>query len=172
MSTAAVVFRKTAKGTEEMEKRVHGLPAKVRRLLILIDGKRSIDQLRELAPSDDLTHTLGMLEEDGFIEVGAMQTAAGPAPVPAGPLPAITAFRDDPAPDDAMRVQLSRNFMSNTLNAFVGTLGTSALLDRIAAAESLVTLRGCFDEWYLAIVSSRDGRRQAEALRAKLLETI
>ena len=33
-------------------------------------------------------------------------------------------------------------------------------------------MRQLFDEWYHAIVSSRDGRRQAEHLRGKLLEVI
>ena len=71
-----------------------------------------------------------------------------------------------------MRLQLSRNFMANTINAFSGSLGNSSLLERLEAAHSLTDLRLCFDEWYQAIVISRDGRREAEALRAKLLETI
>ena len=173
MGNGAVVFHKTPKGVEEMEKRNHGLTPKVRRLLIMIDGKRSVDTLREMALADDLSHTLGVLEEEGFIEVAGVATAGGATvPAPAGPLPSITAFRDDPAPDDPMRLQLSRNFMQNTLNAFVGALGVSGLLDRLDAAQNLGDLRVCFDEWYQAIVSSRDGRRQAVALRAKLLETI
>lgn len=172
MGSTAVVFHKTAKGIEEMEKRAYGLSPKVRRLLIMVDGKRSVDTLREMALSDDLTHTLGMLEEDGFIEVSALQTSAGLAPAPAGALPSITAFKDEPPPDDPMRLQMSRNFMANTLNAFVGALGTSALVERLEGAQSLNELRACYDEWYQSIVTSRDGRRQAEALRAKLLETI
>lgn len=173
MSNGAVLFHKTAKGIEEMEKRNHGLGPKVRRILIMIDGKRSVDALREMIPADDLMHTIGMLEEDGFIEVFAMAKPNGATvAVPAGPLPSITAFRDDPAPDDPVRVQMSRNFMENTLKAFVGSLGTSGLIDRLDEAHSLNDLRTCFDEWYQAIVSSRDGRREAEKLRSKLLETI
>lgn len=172
MSNGSVVFHKTAKGVEEMEKRSHGLSPKVRRVLIMIDGKRSVDALREMALSDDLSHTIGALEEEGFIEVAAMATAAGLVPAPAGALPSITAFRDDPAPNDPMRLQMSRNFMANTVNAFAGSLGNSSLLERISAAGSLDDLRRCFPEWYQAIVMSRDGRREAEALRAKLLETV
>ena len=173
MGNGAVVFHKTAKGVEEMEKRNHGLTPKVRRILIMIDGKRTVDGLREMITADDLSHTLGMLEEEGFIEVAAVAApSGGVVPAPAGNLPSITAFRDDPPPDDPMRLQMSRNFMENTLNAFVGALGMSALIDRLDNATSLTDLRACFDEWYQAIVTSRDGRRQAEALRAKLLETI
>ena len=70
------------------------------------------------------------------------------------------------------RLQQARNFMLNTLNAFVGALGTSSLQDRIAAARNQAEMRQLFDEWYHAIVSSRDGRREAEQLRSKLLEVI
>ncbi|TXG87510.1 MAG: hypothetical protein E6R10_07840 [Rhodocyclaceae bacterium] len=172
MSNGAVVFHKTAKGVEEMEKRCHGLTPKIRRVLIMIDGKRSVDALREMALADDLTHTIGALEEEGFIEVMGIAGARGVAPAPAGPLPSITAFKDESPPADPMRLQLSRNFMANTINAFCGALGNSSLLERLDAAHSLNDLRLCFDEWYQAIVSSRDGRREAEALRARLLDTI
>jgi hypothetical protein len=172
MSNGKVVFHKTAKGVEEMEKRNHGLTPKVRRILIMVDGKRTVDGLREVIAADDLTHTLGELEEAGFIEVQAIATAAGIVAAPEGQLPSITAFRDTPPPDDPMRLQLSRNFMINTINAFVGALGNSSLLDRLEGAATLTDLRACFDEWYQAIVTSREGRRQAEALRAKLLETV
>jgi hypothetical protein len=114
-----------------------------------------------------------VLEEEGFIEVMALAAANGAVvAAPAGPLPSITAFRDEPPPEDPIRLQMSRNFMENTLKAFVGSLGMSALIDRLEEAKSLADLRACFDEWYQAIVSSRDGRREAEKLRAKLLETI
>lgn len=172
MSNGKVVFHKTAKGTEEMEKRNHGLTPKVRRLLIMVDGKRTVDTLREMALADDLSHTLGELEEAGFIEVASISTAAGSVAAPAGPMPSITAFLDTPPPNDPMRLQMSRNFMTNTINAFAGALGNSSLLEHLETAQDLESLRGHFDDWYQSIVSSRDGRRQAEALRAKLLETI
>jgi len=41
----------------------------------------------------------------------------------------VGAFRELPATGDALRRQQARNFMMNTLNAFVGSLGASSLLD-------------------------------------------
>ena len=68
---------------------------------------------------------------------------------------------------------MARNFMTNTLNAFVGSLGTSGLLDRIEKSEGTsATACICTDEWYHAIVMSRDGKREAESLRTKLLNVI
>lgn len=159
-----IIFAKTPKGQEEIATKSGGLSPRVRRVLIMIDGKRSVDDLRSLLQSDDLQHTLGMLEEDAYIAVASSTKGE--------PLPSITAFSELPATHDPVRLQQARNFMTNTLNAFVGALGTSALLNRIEAAQSHEALRAQYDEWYHAIVMSREGRREAEALRSKLLAVI
>ena len=160
----AVVFAKTPKGQEEIANKSGGLSPRVRRALIMIDGKRSVDELRSMLQSDDLQHTLGMLEEDGYIAVASSSKSE--------PLPSITAFSELPTTPDPVRLQQARNFMTNTLNAFVGALGTSALLTRIEAAQSHQDLRAEYDEWYHAIVMSREGKREAETLRSKLLAVI
>ncbi|HOY02511.1 hypothetical protein [Zoogloea sp.] len=168
-----VIFAKTRKGHEEIETRSGGLSPRVRRVLIFVDGKRSVEDLRGMLQYDDLQHTLGMLEEDGFIEmIGPAGSATASIPVAPVSQPSLTAFRLHPPGDDPVRLQQARNFMLNTLNAFVGALGTSSLQDRVEAARSPAELRALFDEWYHAIVSSRDGRREAEQLRGKLLEVI
>lgn len=167
-----VVFSKTPKGHDEIISKTGGLTPRVRRVLIFVDGKRSIDDLRGMLQSDDLQHTLGLLEEAGYIELASVTDSSGKASKPAAPLPAITAFGSLPGEHDPLRLQQARNFMTNTLNAFVGALGTSSLLDRIEQASSHGELRNLFDEWYHAIVASRDGRRQAEDLRSKLLVVI
>jgi len=159
-----VVFSKTPKGQTEVINRSGALTPRIRRALIMIDGKRSVDELRGMLQSDDLQHTLGMLEEDGYIELAS---ASKP-----GPAVSITAFGELPPTIDPVRLQQARNFMTNTLNAFVGSLGTSSLLDRIESAEDHNGLRAHYDEWYHAIVMSREGKRQAEALRSKLLAVI
>jgi hypothetical protein len=173
----AVVFAKTRKGHEEIEKRGEkrggGLTPRVRRVLIFIDGKRTVDDLRPLLTADDLMHTLGLLEEAGFIEAHAVQDKAGKtSPLTAGQaLPSLNAFRSQHETDPTSLAK-ARNFMHNTINVFLGTVGTSTLLDRIQDAQSHGDLRALFDDWYHAIVSSRDGRREAEVLRGKLLEVI
>lgn len=165
----SATFTKTPKGHEEITTKAGGLSPRVRRVLIFVDGKRSVDELRGMLMSDDLQHTLGMLEEEGYIELAGIGESA---PAPGSPLPSITAFRELSGAADPVQLQQARNFMANTLNAFVGALGTSALLDRIERAENHVELRALFDEWYHAIVTSRDGRREAESLRGKLLAVI
>jgi len=167
-----VVFAKTRKGQDEIATKSGDLSPRVRRVLIFADGKRSVDELRGMLQSDDLQHTLGMLEEAGYIEVSGLTDAAGksaPAPLPLAP---ITAFRELPASPDPVCLQQARNFMTNTLKAFAGTLGNTSLLDRIERAAGHAELRALHGEWYHAIVMSRDGKREAEGLRGKLLAVI
>lgn len=167
-----VVFAKTQKGHDEIATKAGGLSPRVRRVLIFVDGKRSVEELRTMLLADDLQHTLGMLEEEGYIE---FHDLTGIKPANAAPperLPSITAFGDLPAELDPVRLQMARNFMTNTLNAFVGSLGTSSLLERIDNSSGHQELRELYDEWYHAIVMSRDGKREAESLRTKLLNVI
>ncbi len=167
-----IVFAKTQKGHDEIATKAGGLTPRVRRVLIFVNGKRSVDELRGMLQSDDLQHTLGMLEEEGYIAVSSVLTPQGKVGAPATPLPPVTAFRELPAMGDTLRLQQARNFMMNTLNAFVGSLGTSSLLDRLENAQSHEALRALFDEWYHTIVMTREGRREAEGLRAKLLDVL
>lgn len=166
------VFAKTTKGLNEITTKAGGLTPRVRRVLIFVDGKRTVDEMREMLRSDDLQHTLGMLEEEAYIELVA-SPLTGNLMNPANQAqPSITAFNTLPETPDPLRLQQTRNFMLNTLKAFVGSLGTTGLLDRIESADGHIGLRSVYDEWYHAIVMSREGRREAEGLRSKLLQII
>jgi hypothetical protein len=169
----SIVFAKSTRGQQEIQQRSGELTPRVRRLLILVDGKRSVDELRQVFPADDLTHSLGLLEETGLIEMLTDASLAGPSGTTAQRA-SLTAFRTLAGGDPANLENLgkARHFMSNTINSFVGTVGTSTLLERIEQTQSHSELRATYDDWYYAIVTSRDGRREAEALRAKLLEVI
>src|ERR1035437_8015759 len=138
----AVIFAKTGKGQDEIKQRSGELTPRVRLLLIFVDGKRSVEELRNVFPADDLTHSLGLLEELELIEVGNATGQAGQdgATSDARKLPSITAFRilGDNDPTNFAR---ARNYMENTINSFVGAVGTSSLLNRIQDAQSHTELR-------------------------------
>lgn len=71
----SIIFRKTAKGVHEIETRAHGLPLRVRNVLILVDGRRDVATLRGLVPQqvDDM---LNMLVEQAFIEAAGQAVPA------------------------------------------------------------------------------------------------
>lgn len=71
------VYRKSAKGAEALARRDPALGMRLRSLLILVDGKRSTDELARLSPSPaELQQSFAQLLELGMIE---------PLPPPAGP---------------------------------------------------------------------------------------
>jgi hypothetical protein len=75
------VFRKTTLGYEEITSRAHGLSPRLRRALIMIDGKRSLRQLMNLLAGETLSPIIQTLEIEGYIElIGAVDDAQA-APV-------------------------------------------------------------------------------------------
>lgn len=164
-----VVFAKTARGQEEIAAKSGGLTPRQRRALIFVDGKRRVDELRDMLQSDDLQHTLGLLEEAGFIEVA---TPAGNAASPAGKPPSITSFRPLPDPVNPKELEMAKNFIMNSLKTFTGPYTHLTIIEAVFAARTHEELREQFGPWYNAIVQTREGRRRAEELRGQLLQVI
>jgi hypothetical protein len=78
----ATVYRKTDKGQAEIETRAHRLVPRLRTALILVDGKRSGDDLAGLIANEP-AQTLQTLLEQGFIE--AFEVAPSRSAAPARP---------------------------------------------------------------------------------------
>ena len=168
-----IVFAKTPKGQDEVATKAGGLSPRVRRVLIFVDGKRTVEDLRGMLQSDDLQHTLGRLEEEGYIEIGSIKDdAATLRPAPAEPLPSITAFRPAPTPPNAKEMDMARNFIMNSLKTFCGPFAHLHIVEAVFAAKNHEELRQQFDPWFHAIVQTRDGQRRAEELRGQLLKVI
>jgi hypothetical protein len=76
-----VAYHKSEKGSEAIATRQHGaLTPKLRSMLIMIDGKRSFDELARLSGmAGDTEQLLEQLLEQGLIEPGAV---VAPAPAP------------------------------------------------------------------------------------------
>lgn len=170
--TKNVVFAKTDRGREELATRSGRLTPRERRVLILVDGRNTVDNIRDLVNADDLTHTLGMLEEAGLIEVLGKRRADGNVAPIDGSMPALTAFAPLPAAHDQKRFDMARHFMINTIKTFCGRDDHFSLQYDIFNSGSHEKLRTYFDPWYNAIVKTIQGRRRAEELRAELLKVI
>jgi hypothetical protein len=150
-----LIYVKSPKGIEEMNSRCHGLPQRARRLLIMVDGKRTMTAIAALFPDEDVKPLLDGLLADGFV---------APLPVAA---PATQASKTEAPIDDAKRFDMARNFMMNTVNAFVGIAGSS-LITRLERATGLEELRPHYEGWREAILLSNDGRKQIADLETRL----
>lgn len=89
----ALVFHKTAKGREEVEKRTWRIDSRRRMLLIMVDGLHTVEDLAAKSASpDDAFSQLQSLWTEGFIEPADGASAASTPPA-AAPAPAAVAGR-------------------------------------------------------------------------------
>jgi hypothetical protein len=152
------IFRKTAKGAAEIETRANRLSPRMRSMLILVDGKRDADDLRQMI-TQQADETLKSLAEQGFIEAvgetmrggaAAAESAAAAAPAP----PAA------PAQD----VNVVRKAAIRMLTEILGpTADTLAV--RMEKARSMEELRPLLGQAAKLILAAR-GRSAAEAYAA------
>jgi hypothetical protein len=95
------VYQKTAKGSEAIATRQHGLSPKARSLLILIDGKRSVEALCKLSGG-------ALAEAEAFLrsllDSGCIAQAAAS---PRAPAASVATPPTRPAPDGAAPVSLA-----------------------------------------------------------------
>ncbi len=151
-----MVPRKTARGSEEIERRTRGLPLRARRALILVDGHRSVAELAASTADGALRDTLAQLLAGGYIE-------------PVAPDAAPSSAAAEAHPDESQLCATLKEFMIIQLRAIV--VGWRALdrVDRINRCHNLNELRGEVAAWHAMIAKARDGGPQkADALLASL----
>jgi hypothetical protein len=79
-SNDKTVYAKTPKGSAEMAARGGSLTMAARRVLIMIDGKRSLGELAAMLRTSELDSVVGLLEAQGFI-VRSSGASGGPPTV-------------------------------------------------------------------------------------------
>ncbi len=172
----ATIYRKTAKGHSEIETRAHRLSPRLRSVLIMIDGRRSDEDVRKLIPQYG-DETLRLLDEQGFIEIigitqdlpaarpmngaaaarpmnGASAPLPPPAAAPAAPPPAAPAI--SPREFEATRAQAVRLFTD-----MVGPMA-EALAIKMERARSPDELRTLVQTAQRIIGNARGGQAAAE----------
>ena len=84
----SLVYVKTAKGIAEVAGRAAGLNLSARRVLIMIDGRRSIGELAPLLRPGEIDGVIGQLEQQGLVQrVGGGDTVSRSGrPTDSGPV--------------------------------------------------------------------------------------
>ncbi|QTR45956.1 hypothetical protein J9253_18525 [Thiothrix litoralis] len=170
MTTA--VFIKTPKGVEEVETKANGLAMIQRWVLISIDGKRTFADLKTLPRVNDLEGILTFLETGGYITPVSTPTSVGSDMAKQAPNTALSIFRPLPATVDPKTFGMAKHFMINTLNAFCGSYGATALVRSIDQCQTHEELRALFDRWHEDIANTRQGQKQGKDLQKKLLDVL
>jgi len=124
------VLEKTTKGSEEIETRKHKLDAKLRPILIAVNGKLKAAELAaQFAQLGDVSALLDDMLKQGFVRPATGASSSGPASLPGAPDPAklkravAEASRfisDSLGPGgDTITAQLEKSKTLEELNAFL-----------------------------------------------------
>lgn len=157
----ATIYRKTAKGHSEIETRAHRLSPRLRSVLIMVDGRRSDDDVRKLLPQQ-ADETLRLLDEQGFIELIGITQDAPPqrTVIPAAAAPPVAARPAAPAVPSrdfaATRAQAVRLFTD-----LVGPMAESLAI-KMERARSPDELRSLMQTAQRIIGNSRGGQAAAD----------
>jgi hypothetical protein len=163
------VLDKTGIGRDELRTRAAGLTQRVRSILIMIDGVRTVGDLRVAiarlaAPADTLESLLAL----GLV----VQTYTAPAPLAQSSPAAVEADETIVASGstDPERFRVAKKFMNDTavdalgLRAFMFTL-------KLEKCATLADLAQLVPEYSRALVKAR-GKEVAGALRTRLRELL
>jgi len=141
------VFSKTAKGQDEISTRAHRLPARVRAMLIMIDGQRTGQQLLALCTSSaEGQRHLAQLLNGGFVQQLSATTGA-----------ALSAA----LPDED--ISLAKSYVIRTLHELLGK-DALVLAAEIEKTETLDELRRHFGQLHLALGMVPDRRKVEQFL--------
>lgn len=172
----ARVFAKTDEGQAEIKTRALGLTAKVRSVLIMVDGQRNVRDLAGLTGSDIDVSLHELLSAGCIVEVAPPKIAAAAAAAPAaaaGPSASDDIAALPPASSrSAKQVDMARNFMTNTVNTMFGANMRLSMIEAIYNCRTADDLRGVYPQWVETMMGSVQGARRLPELRQKLFDVL
>lgn len=157
----STIYRKTPSGQDEIETRARRLPPRLRTALILVDGKRTEDELRQMI-AQQADETLAALIEQGLIEVSEAP-AAKPRPAAASAAPAVAAptALAPPPPAAARPFEQVRRDSVRHFTDLVGPMA-EALAIKMEKARNIDELKPLLELARQIIANSRGSAAAAE----------
>ena len=171
------VFSKTPVGQQEIQSRGLGLSPLLRRILVLVDGKRSGQELAGfVSGGESIQPILQTLLEQGCVQAqagsktntvaAAVAPAASAAPV--FPLLGLPPAEVRTAKDNDM----ARHFMINSINAIIGQHMRISLIHDIFHAATTEQLRTVYHAWSASMAEHSVGAKRLPELREKLFKVL
>jgi hypothetical protein len=144
------IYRKTAEGQQEIDSRGRQLGPRLRTALIMVDGRRSDEDLRKLI-AVQADETLQTLLEHKLIEVVSVSQTRPPSPV----APAAVPSRDFPTlRRDAVRA----------VNDLLGPMGEMIAM-KLEQAKNAEDLRAALERAVTVIGNARGGAAAVQFAR-------
>jgi len=157
----ASVYRKTAAGRAELDRRSAGLSPRQRQLLILVDGRRTEAELAALiGGSDALAELLAVLRAKGLVaDAAGGDEETGHTTIQ--PAPEAPPAQHSVLPDE--RLAAIHRLMKDSARQHLGVLARE--LDAVIEhARCPRTLQAAVARWHLALRESRSGQAEADTL--------
>jgi hypothetical protein len=164
------IYRKTAEGQAEIETRARKLGPRLRSALIMVDGKRTDEDLRKLL-AQQADETLQTLLDQGLIEASAA-AASRPAARSAGaaaPESAAPAPQAAPAPAPARDFPTLRREAVRAVNDLLGPMGEMVAL-KLEQAKNAEELQNALEKAVTVIGNARGGAAAVQFAR-QFIET-
>ncbi len=173
------VVAKTATGQDEIKTRARGLSPMLRRLLILVDGKRTGQELAAFVNGHPLDELLDELIQRQCIEVlGSSAEPFANAPTapeqPTAHVQGEAALMTLPPPESrsALELAMARNFMTNTVNTIFQPNTRLTLLKAIQACQTSAEARAVYPRWAEAMADSTIGAKRLAEFQDKLFKVL
>lgn len=149
------IYHKTSAGRAALTTRDPSLTPRMRQLLVLVDGRRTHDELAVVIDSPALAAMLRRMLDAGLITDGS--PPAAPAPAPAA------------VPRE--RLEAVRALMKDSARRHLGLLAHAVheVIERIQCAQ---TLQVAVARWHMALRDSVSGRAEADLLLDSVRELL
>ena len=175
------IFAKSEIGLREIKTRELRLSPMVRRLLILVDGKRSGRELAPLVVGQTLDELMAeLIDKECVTLISSTNPVPAAKPATALAAPDAVGAAADPAlaqlpPADsrsAKELDMARNFMTNTLNMEFGMNMRMSLIESIANCNNTAALRQVYPTWRSTMASSKGSAKELPTLIDKLFRVL
>jgi hypothetical protein len=160
-----MVYEKTASGIDEISGPDRRLTPKQRQVLILIDGKRTQEDIEASLPRLAVAAIVEELEMQGFIK-----NPEKPAPKAADTAISITQTAE-PIVISERQMAETKSILIASTTQHLGLMGRT-MNEQISSAASYEQLRTCISRWHMAIRESKGGRMTADELMSKVQMTL
>jgi hypothetical protein len=161
-----MVYEKSTTGYREIAGNQRSLSLRQRQILIMVDGKRSENELAALLNSADVLQIIAELASMGHIQPAGSSASAAPS------LPVMNAHTSTQNPDmSTEQLAAVKEIMVISSNECLGIMGRG-LAQKIAAVETRDELKSWVSQWHMAIRESRLGKPLAGVLMEQVQQTM
>lgn len=156
-----MIYEKSTAGQLEITGDKRALSMKHRQVLIMVDGKRTDDEIKNHLPNLNVAETIADLERLGYIYNTASPAKLSPT-VSIARSPATTPSLQE-TPISAEQLAAVKEIMVTSTNECLGIMGRG-MAQKIEAVQSRGELKVWVSQWHMAICESRLGKPLASIL--------